>query len=707
MCKKIIRIAAIGWGLMQTACATTSNTHGSAILPIRRVVMYQNGIGYFERRGHIAGDNLALQVRPSQINDMLKSLTLVDANDGRAVSVSLPLEKSAGDALADLPEQVRGAGGILSVLQVFRGARISVHGGQGTASGRVVGVEPLPIVEGETQGTSYRLTLKGQDGVLIVYNVDEIRRIVLDDATLDIGLEKSLDIALDEGQWKPISLSIKLVGDSPHDLIVSYILEMPLWKPAYRLLLDKNDSPLLQGWAVVDNVSGEDWKNVQLSLVAGTPTSFVYDLHAPQFIKRVDLTPRQQRTAAAPVIEHVGTRQLGAQAGAALGAPESLNMAAPRAASKASRARSKRAEDTDELMAPDEEAYARPLSQSLENQAQANVASTSFGALFRYDLQDPVDVPDRSSTLVSIVNKRVAGGEAVLFRPEMGGQNSDVNPYRVAVFTNNTGFTLEKGPVSVYSGDTFAGEAFVERMEKNTTAFLTFAIDGNVTMRYSDASTEENFTLVKIVNGILETQALSVSRAVHKINNRNSDPITAYIKAPKRSIQWNLRNAPKGTIETADAFFLPVSVASNQSAELPIEWTTKIQKQISIDSDNATQAIKTYLGSGKVSAPVSSQLNEILRIKTRISAIANEENELAKQSRTLEQDQERVRNNINILRKTNSNKQLVESLSEKLATQEEALGKLSARRVRLSEERAEINGKLNVLISQVTLEELR
>src|SRR5262245_60697309 len=109
-------------------------------LPVTRVVLYQNGVGYFERSGKVEGDVLGLQVRPSQINDLLKSLTVIDAGSGRAVSASLPLEENADRMLSELPEQVRNAGGLLEVLRLFRGARVQLQGDSAeSAAGRVIG----------------------------------------------------------------------------------------------------------------------------------------------------------------------------------------------------------------------------------------------------------------------------------------------------------------------------------------------------------------------------------------------------------------------------------------------------------------------------------------------------------------------------------------------------------------------------------------
>jgi hypothetical protein len=217
------------------ACASTSEPllpgSPSAEIPIRRVVLYQNGVGYFERRGKLDGNVFALQARPAQINDLLKSLTVIDLSKGRAVSVSLPLEQRGDRVLSELPKQVREAGGILDVLTVFRGARVEVvgRGHFGSVTGRIVGVEDLRRKDEHKEEVvpDWRLTIKTAAGDLVVYPVTAIERISIQDRTLSVGLEQSLDVSLNEGNWKPVWLSVRLAGEAPHDLLASYIVEMP------------------------------------------------------------------------------------------------------------------------------------------------------------------------------------------------------------------------------------------------------------------------------------------------------------------------------------------------------------------------------------------------------------------------------------------------------------------------------------------------
>lgn len=682
--------------LLLSACANVGGVASQKPdIPVRRVILYQNGVGYFERRGVVDGDVLTIQSRPDQINDMLKSLTVIDRGKGRAVSVSLPLEKTGAQQLSELPEQVRNAGGLLDVLRVFRGARVEVDGDEGRIQGRVVGVEATQAgVDGAAVG-DWRLTVKGQGGDLLTYPVSRIERVTLEDKTLSVGLDKSLDVSLNEGNWKPIALSVRLTGARSHDLVASYISAMPLWKPAYRVVIGDDGKPLLQGWAVVDNVSGEDWNDVQLSLVAGTPMSFIYDLHSPQFMDRVDLTPSGRQRAMAPVVERPGVAREEERMASEYAKKRSARGSAPSAPPPPS---SRSMMDSFEGAAMEDV----DMSAALESQAAPSAEGAAVGALFRYDIPDPVTIPDRSSTLVAIVNERVEGAEGVLFRPELTQGAAKTHPYRVVVFKNSTGFTLEKGPVAVYSGGTFVGESFVDRMEKGTTTFLTYSVDGSVTLASERGTSQEGLKLLKIVDGQIVSEVLEIDRSKHKVENRHEQPITAFVKAGRRS-GWTLRKQPVGTIETAEAFFLPVEVPGAGSAELQVEWTKKLVRQVGIDTGVSTTVLRVYLEAGTAPPEVAKQLRRVLEIKGRIGDIEREEARLEKQHRELSAEQGRVRDNLNLLRKTKGNEVLQKTLVEKLAKLEADLGQLSAKRVKLSDEKAELSGQMTVIIRQITL----
>jgi hypothetical protein len=700
---------------------------GASELPVTRVVLYQNGVGYFERAGKVEGDVFSLQVRPSQINDLLKSLTVIDAGSGRAVSASLPLEENADRMLSELPEQVRDAGGLLQVLRLFRGARVQLEGDAPTVVGRVIGVENLQEESGKEVKADWRVSLKTSDGEVVVYPVEKIQRVLLEDATLSVGLERSLDVSLGEGGWKPIGLAIRLAGATPHRVLASYIVEMPRWKPAYRLVLKGGEQPLLQGWAVVDNVSGEHWQNVSLSLVSGTPISFKYNLHAPQYSERADLTPAGlPRAAAPPPSEAAGYAQAPA---APPPAPRPASPAASAAPAEARRAKGKKAGagygysyEADPLNGPlddegvqggvsdqDEPAEESDiaaevelkLAETLERQG-GDAAASAVGALFRYDVRDRVTIPDRSSTLVSIVNQRIAGEEVAYFRPELAGAG-DTHPYRAVKFDNATGIALEKGPITVYSNGTFVGEGFVERMESGSTAFLTFAIDGQVTLDQKGGAREDQLRLLRIQNGQLVSESQLIQQTSYEVKNHRTDAIRAYVRSGKHQ-GWTLKNRPAGTVETPEALIVPIDVPAGGSAKLDVEWQQPVQKRIAVDTNQANELLQVYLGSGRVPPEVERQLRQLLELQSRISDHRKEEERLRKQRNGLNADSERVRENLNVLRRTRGNSALEQELARKLATLERELGLISGRQVQLSEAVAELEAKVKALIKDVSLD---
>lgn len=720
-----MRRAVVGWravlalgcvcGSLGSACGgrgAVSPFGEVSELPVTRVVLYQNGVGYFERSGRIEGGVLTLQARPSQINDLLKSLTVIDAGNGRAVSASLPLEESADRLLSELPEQVRSAGGLLQVLRLFRGARVEIEGDfAGSPEGRVIGVENLQDEAGAEVPADWRLTLKTPEGDVLVYPVAQIRKVRLEDATLSVGLERSLDVSLGEGGWKPIGLAIRLAGESPHQLIASYIVEMPRWKPAYRLVLKSGAQPLLQGWAVVDNVSGEHWQDVSLSLVSGTPISFKYNLHAPQYTERADLTPAGLPRAAAPPPGETPGYAGGAEPppppppAPAAEAAEGRRLAKPKKAAPGEGYGYQFESDANEELREEAEPEPAPppeLSAALERQG-GSAQTSAVGALFRYDVKDRVTIPDRSSTLVNIVNQRIAGEEVVYFRPELADGLRDMHPYRAVKLENATGFTLEKGPITVYSNNTFVGEGFIERMERGATAFLTFAVDGQVLLDQQGGMREDALRLVRIHGGQLVSEAQLIQLSKYTVKNRRTEPVRAYIRSLKTP-GWTLKSPPAGTVETPEASIVPVDVAAGASAELEVQWQQPVTRTVALDSSNATQLLQAYLGKGSAPPAVARVIEQLLALQSQLAEHRKEEARLHRQRSTLAGDVERVRENLNVLRRTRGNASLEAELAGKLATLERELGKLSGRLVQLSEASAELEAKIAALIKDVSLE---
>ncbi|HTJ81363.1 MAG TPA: DUF4139 domain-containing protein, partial [Polyangiaceae bacterium] len=488
-------------------------------LKLDRVVLYRNGIGYFERVGEVDGDTLTIKVRKDQVNDLLKSLTVVEKQSGKAVSVSMPLDPQswANAALATLAP---GRGNLSEVLDALRGTSVTLSTTEGTVSGRIVMVEelrepppdPQPMARGGVmppwnQPQDHRVTLiDGAD--MKVVRLSKVRGVRLEDGDLAMQLNRTLDASAGEGMFQQVNVSIRLAGASSHELLVSYVVAAPMWKPTYRVVLPKDGKgkALLQAWAVVDNTSGEDWSDVSLGLTSGAPIAFRYDLHTPREVDRTDLTESGVRRQASAMMGETTFEEAPPPPPQAApmspsdapsagdydrdGIPDALDEGGEYKADnkKGGKAKDKAPARTAAMggaagrgraEAPKAEAAATGSSgpggfyagkpaeleqraqldfESLKRSTMAQARAASVAGQTRFDIGDRVTVPEGTSTMVAIVNADVDGEETFLYRPGGAGMGYESNPYRVVRFRNTTPFVLEPGPISIYSAGSFVGE---------------------------------------------------------------------------------------------------------------------------------------------------------------------------------------------------------------------------------------------------------
>jgi len=259
----------------------------AAQLPVRRVVLFKNGVGYFEHLARVRGtQTLSIDFNTSQLNDVLESLTTVDLGNGRIADVSFNSDAPLARRLGALPLPIGDKPTLVDLLGALRGARLEVRTPGRAIIGRLLGVERRPATSDTPQ----------KDEVTIVNDAGELRSIELTPAvTVKLAEREPADqlagylglLASARAQDRR-TMTISAVGEESRDVLVGYISEVPVWKTTYRIVLPTraNASPILQGWAVVDNTIGEDWNDVELSLVAGAPQSFVQPLSQPVYTQR-------------------------------------------------------------------------------------------------------------------------------------------------------------------------------------------------------------------------------------------------------------------------------------------------------------------------------------------------------------------------------------------------------------------------------------
>jgi hypothetical protein len=288
--------------------ASAAESNSAAKLPVRRVVLYKSGVGYFEHIGHVHGDQtVRVDFTSGQLNDVLQSLTILDLNGGRIAGVNYNSEAPLSQRLGTLRLPLEEKTDLSQFYGALRGARLEVRSGASVITGRLLSVERKTRVSGGTTLEVDLATLVSDSGE--VHSVELTPAVSVRLAERDVSDEvgRYLSLLASVRQQDLRRMTISTAGTGDRELYVSYISEVPIWKTTYRVVLPSKagEEPLLQGWAIVDNTVDEDWNNVELSLVAGAPQSFIQQLSQPYYARRpvvplpesMQLTPQTHESA--------------------------------------------------------------------------------------------------------------------------------------------------------------------------------------------------------------------------------------------------------------------------------------------------------------------------------------------------------------------------------------------------------------------------
>ncbi len=270
-------------------CAPSAAAAEAAVpIPVRKVVLYKNGIGYFEHLGQVSGQQVVEIVLPSaQLNDVLKSLTVIDLGHGQVAGVTYDSAAPLDRRLAELPINLGTSQGLVSFLNQIRGTEIEIRAPGGPVSGRLMGAELKTRSSGPGATVQVaELAIFTPAGEIRTVELESAGALRLVDASLASDLGRYLELLSSSHQRDVRRLQIQTSGSGARQLYVSYTSEAPIWKTTYRIVLDEKQKPLLQGWAIVDNTTPMDWTDVELSLVAGAPVSFIQNLSQPLYARR-------------------------------------------------------------------------------------------------------------------------------------------------------------------------------------------------------------------------------------------------------------------------------------------------------------------------------------------------------------------------------------------------------------------------------------
>jgi hypothetical protein len=280
----------------QPARAADAAAGAEARIPVRRVVLFSSGVGYFEHQGEVEGQATAeLRFRTEQINDLLKSLVLLDLDGGQIGSVVYPSQDPISKTLASFQVDLSKNPNLAALLGQLRGSAVTVQIHGRPITGHILGVEERrKLVDEKWFVEGWVLNLISE-GTIRSVPLADVQDVVVQDAELQRELSQALAALAQARDQDDKPLTLEFRGQGKRRVSVAYVVEAPVWKTSYRLILPEagKKEAHLQGWAIVENQTDHDWNDIELSLVSGRPISFVQDLYEPLYVERPVVEPVQ------------------------------------------------------------------------------------------------------------------------------------------------------------------------------------------------------------------------------------------------------------------------------------------------------------------------------------------------------------------------------------------------------------------------------
>ena len=676
----------------------TSQATEKQNLPLSKVVLFNSGVGFYERVGSVDGDaEVELKFKTGEINDLLKSMVVMDLDGGNVSTVTYgskdPIAKTLKTFAIDLTTRPTMA----QLLDQVRGEQVELEAPDKIV-GTIIGIERREQQIGKDQKITVEVLNLLTEGGLRSVILTDVARIRLVNEELDNELRQALIVLAQSHATDKKSVGLRLTGKGKRRVRVGYVQESPIWKTSYRLVLDDEKKPFLQGWAIVENTTDTDWRDVRLTLMSGRPISYIMDLYQPLYVPRPIVEPElfaslRPQTYDQDLARRAGEMKKLAQIRSGLenrDRKKELAVAAdpfapPRRPGEGSgRAVAKYVADKSKDQANWE------LNKGVRTVAQ----SGDVGELFEYVIQAPVTLARQRSAMLPIVNAEVKGEKVSIYNPGVHSKH----PLNGLQLTNSTELHLMQGPITVFDGGSYAGDAKIEDLAPGAGRLISYALDLDTEVAVESRSQPDELVSVKIIKGTLHAKRKYERNAVYTAKNSSGKAKKVLIEYPVDA-NWKLVAPKKPAEKTRNLYRFAVDVKSGEAGKLDVKEERTATQQIAITNMNSS-TIAYYIKARVVSDKVKAALQEIARRNHELQLVAAERQEAQRKIQSIEQDQNRIRQNMSrVPRETDLYRRYLKKFTEQedqVETLREKVGECTEKEHQLRKARDEYLMKLSV-----------
>ena len=713
----LLRTLTLSSALVSSACfllpAEIAREGQITQLPVRKVVLYKNGVGYFEHEGRVVNNEaVSIDFTSSQLNDVLQSLTALDLGGGRIAGVNYNSTSPIEQQLKTIPLGLGDDPSTADVFAALRGARVEVSGsGVGVVSGRLLNLEVTSEQKDNNVIIEHRrLTVVSDAGAVRTIELTPSVSVRVLDSKLQHEMDRYLDLLASTRNQQMRHLTLEAHGTGARDIRVSYISEVPVWKSTYRIVFTKASqagetaTAILQGWAVVDNTVGADWDNVQLSLVAGAPQSFVQSLSQPYYTRRPEiglpesamLTPQTHESAM------MGTAQM---AGVAT---ESVTVDAgppPMASAKALRGNQGFAGNVLGGVVGGVGSGSgggmgggiyHPAAVPPVQDETGSTNTTGFDDYFEYALAQPITIHKNQSALVPVLQTNVQAERVTLW------SWTQPQSLRALWLTNTSDLTLDRGSFSIFENGEFAGEGLLDPIHASEKRLLSYAVDQAVQVKVAGMLDSQHLHHVIVHDGVLIEQNNEVSERTYAVHNAAGEPRNVIIEHPVRD-GWKLTSEVKPVETSASSYRFRVITQPNETVSLHVGEAHTLSTRYAL-TDLTDDQVQWLIRGSSANPELRQKLQPIFDAKRQLNDLDRQIKVKKDEIGRVVDDQKRLHDNLSGLKDTAEERQLAKRYAGEMNADEDQLQTLKGQLADLERQRTTAQQALDETIRTLNLD---
>jgi hypothetical protein len=687
----LLGVAPSGFAVAQSTRVTPT----TADVPVTRVVLYSSGVGYFEHAGSVHGNSATeLRFKTSQINDILKSIVLQDQDGGRVGAISYPSQDPLAKTLRSFQVDITQNPSLAQLLNQLRGARVTIQAQAEKLSGIILGVETRPKSgeKGETFAVPVLNLLTG--ATLRSVELQSISNLTLDDPQLQEELTRALAALVQarDQDKKPVTINFNGTGD--RHVRIGYVVETPVWKTSYRLLLDdKGRFGKLQGWAIVENQTESDWNGISLALVSGRPISFMMDLYQPLYATRPTVVPelyaslRPQVYAGGIAVDSLRVSMRG---------PESAPSVPRLGYDREGRPTSLQLNEV-VVTGSGQVSGSAAMNGAITSSVQSMAAAEKLGALFQYTVAD-VTLARQKSAMLPIITDSVELERLSIYNASVLRSN----PLNGVLFKNTTGKHLLQGPMTVLEKGSYAGDARIDNVPPGQERLLSYGIDLDMLVDNTKNRQTGSVLTAKIDKGELTISRKLVASQEYAANNKTGKDKMLVIEHPIR-YGWKLVDTQKPFETTPSLYRFKGTAVANKTTVLTVKEEVVQDESIALASANLDQLVY-YSRSGEGGAEIPQNVRDAVAraVQLKQAAVDVERDIAARNQRVAEitAEQNRIRENMKTVAQST---QYYDRLLAKLNEQESSIESLQKERDALIARRDSLRRELDEYLNGLTV----